>query len=165
MGNYIVIKRIHVYDVDGVLLDSAHRHRFIGGELDVDHYFRNCIPELLARDAVLPLAKQYISDCNNSEIYTILCSVRSPEPKHINSITEKIGKPNLMLLVGEAQPDKLGNLKPSDQLKFNRLLCLFNLRQFNRLPRFFWEDSKRNLKTCAKLFTRSFHVVSRGIRK
>lgn len=154
-------KRIHCYDVDGVLLDSLHRHKFFeDGSLDTIHYFANTIPEVLKKDTVLPLAKQYISDCKNPEIYVILCSVRSMNNFHIYSIAEKIGLPDKLLLVGEYYPP----LKSSDVLKLPELRRLFNLRQFKGLPRFLWEDSQKNINTLKHLFTKCFLVPSNFYR-
>jgi len=158
-----MFKRIHVYDVDGVLLDSNHRHNYLSnGALDFADYFARSIPAELAKDIVLPLASQYRKDCQNPEIYTVICSVRSAEQKHVNSILEKIGKPNLMLLVGETNAS---NMTPGHLLKLRRLSRLFNLRQFANLPRYLWEDSKKNIDTVQHLFTRTFLLTANRVRQ
>ena len=153
-----MFRKMHVYDVDGVLLNSAHRHKFnISGELNVEHYFNNLTPEMLKKDSVLPLAKQYIKDCINPEIYCVICSVRSMNHDQLFSIAEKIGLPDKLMLVGEHEPP----LAPSQFLKRAALVRLFNLKQFRNIPRFFWDDSEKNLEATKDLFTNSFLVKTR----
>lgn len=155
-------KRMHVYDIDGVLLDSNHRHNYLpDGSLDFHDYFRNSIPEVMAKDIVLPLAKQYRADCQNPEIFTVICSVRSHEAKHVNSIADKLGLPDMLLLVGERRPPcTAGHL-----LKLRRLQRLFNLREFQNLPRYFWEDSQRNIEATKHLFTKCFLLTDNRVNQ
>lgn len=157
-----MFKRIHVYDVDGILLDSSHRHNYFpDGSLDFANYFANCTPEILARDKVLPLAKQYRADCINPHIYTVICSVRSHELIHINSLDNKIGLPDLLLLCGEKRPP----CTPGHLLKLRRLQRLFNLRQFAKLPKYFWEDSAQNIEATKHLFTKTFLITDNRVRQ
>jgi hypothetical protein len=157
-----MIKEIHVYDVDGVLLDSVHRHKFNeDGTLDFFHYFKNSTPEKLEQDKILPMVTRYIASCVNPNVYAVICSVRSNEPKHINSIIRKLGKPDLMLLVGETKPP----CTPGDKLKRKKLGPLFNLKQFQNVPRYLWEDSQKNIDTLKDLFTKTFLVTGHRINQ
>lgn len=150
-----MFKKIHVYDCDGVLVDSAHRYRNKpDGTIDLDYWFKMRTPENIMRDELLPLAKQYKADCANPEIYTVICTSRASDPADIRFINEKLGAPNKLIM----RP--FGNMEGDAILKRRALSRLFNLRQFAKLPRFFWEDNKKNLQACEHLFTMVFHVHS-----
>ena len=153
-------KKIHVYDVDGVLLDSRHRHRYVNGTLDIPHYFANCTPENLARDTLLPLAEQFKADCLNREIFVIACSVRSNEDKHIKEIVTRLGVPDKLLLVGESEPDKNGKLQRPSFLKRRELQRIFNLIRLQNLPRTLWEDNANTINNLKDIFTTTIFVQS-----
>lgn len=148
--------RIHVYDFDGVLVDSSHRYRNKpDGTIDIDYWFANRVPEKIAQDKLLPLASQYIADCAIDNIYTIICTSRADFFADREYINNNLAQPNKLIM----RP--AGNMEPDGPLKRKQLMRLFNLKQFRKLPRFFWEDNKKNIAACADLFTRCFHIQSR----
>jgi hypothetical protein len=155
-----MFKKIHVYDVDGVLLDSRHRHKYINGVLDIPHYFANCTPENLAKDTVLPYARQYQADCINPEIFTVICSVRAMEEKHIAEIVGRLGAPDKLLLVGETAPDKKGKLQSPSFLKRRELQRVFNLLRLQNLPRTLFEDNANTIRSLSDMFTSTIFIQS-----
>jgi len=148
-----MLKKIHVYDMDGVLVDTSHRYRNHNGAIDLDHWRANC--HKVDLDTLLPHAAKFAADCANSEIYVILCTARQYHPRDISFIYSRLGNPDKIIM----RP--YGDNSPDAKLKRRHLARLFNLRQFKHLPRFFWEDNKRNIAACRELFTRCFFVPSR----
>ena len=48
-----------IYDLDHTVIDSSHRQATLAdGSLDLVHWIENSTPEKIARDTLLPLAKQ-----------------------------------------------------------------------------------------------------------
>lgn len=148
-------KKIHVYDLDGVLVDTSHRYRNKpDGTIDIDYWFANRTKENIAKDKILPLARQYQDDCINPFIYTVICTSRMYNEIDIEFIIGRLGAPDKLIMRPE------GNTGPDDFLKFNQLRRLFNLRQFKKLPRTMWEDNPRNIDTLRQLFTHMVYVPS-----
>ena len=148
-----MFKRIHVYDLDGVLVDTSHRYRNkADGTIDLEYWLAN--RHKLADDKLLPLAKQYRADIANPEIYTVICTARSTHPDDVAYINWVLGKPNKLIM----RP--VGNMRGDANLKRAQLSRLFNLRQFQKLPRKFWDDNPKNLQACKDLFNMVFHVPS-----
>ncbi len=150
-----MFKKIHVYDCDGVLVDTSHRYRNLSnGSIDLAYWIANRTEEKIKKDKLLPLAKQYMSDCLNPEIYTMLCTARVYPPLDIAFIVSYLGYPDYLMM----RPH--GNVEADAMLKRRQLQRLFNLKQFKPLPRFFWEDSAKNIDACRDLFTRCFLIRS-----
>lgn len=148
-----MFKKIHVYDLDGVLVDTSHRYRNkANGSIDLDYWIAHS--HKVDCDTLLPLASQYASDCLNPEIYTVLCTARQQHPRDIAFIQGRLGVPNKLIM----RP--YGDNTPDAKLKRRFLARLFNLRQFKTLPRFFWEDNPLNIAACENLFTRCFFIPS-----
>ena len=150
-----MFKKIHVYDLDGVLVDSSHRYRNLpNGSIDLDYWIENSTPENIAKDRLLPLAKQATKDILNPEIYVIICTARVYCPDSIAFIHGYIGRPNKLMMRGE------NDARQDCIMKQAKLNGFFALRQFAKLPRFFWDDSLANIRHCATLFSRTFHIHS-----
>ena len=150
-----MIKRIKVYDLDGVLVDTSHRYRNnADGSIDLDYWFAMRSKENIERDQLLPMAKQYQRDNANPETYVIICTARLHDPLDIDFISRRLGMPNKLIM----RPQ--GNLDNDGKLKHRALSRLFNLKQFRHIPRFFWDDNIKNLAACVTLFTKVFHIES-----
>jgi hypothetical protein len=148
-----MLRQIHVYDLDGVLVDTSHRYRNKpDGSIDLDYWFANRYK--LDADTLLPLAKQYRADCENPYIYTVVCTARVYDARDVRFINSRIGKPNKLIM----RPR--GNMENDAILKRRALQRIFNLRQFGRLPKRFWDDNPKNLNACRDLFSQVFHVPS-----
>jgi hypothetical protein len=148
-----MLKRIHTYDLDGVLVDTSHRYRNLkNGSIDLDYWYAN--RHRLGDDKLLPLVKQYRADILNSEIYVIICTSRCTHVNDHAFIRDTLGQPNKLIM----RPR--GNMENDGPLKRRQLQRLFNLKQFQNLPRRFWDDNPLNLNACRDLFTEVFHVPS-----
>lgn len=147
-------KEIRVYDLDGVLVDTSHRYRNkANGTIDLDYWRANC--HKLDQDKLLPHVAQYRADCKRKDIYVILCTAREIHPRDLAFIHNRLGKPNRIFM----RP--LGDNTPDSELKRRTLTRFFNLRQFAKLPKYFFEDNLRNIKACANIFTRCYYIPSR----
>lgn len=150
-----MLKLIHVYDLDGVLVDTEHRYRNLSsGVIDLDYWIENRTAEKMAHDKLLPLAKQYVADCINPQIYTIVCTSRVYHALDIQFITTRLGSPDKLIM----RPD--GNTDADAILKRRQLQRLFNLKQFQWLPRKLWEDNPRNINALRDLFSKCFLIPS-----
>lgn len=151
-------KAIHVYDLDGVLVDTSHRYRNKpDGTIDLEYWFKMRTEKNIAKDKLLPLAQQYVNDCLNPEIYVIICTARLYHVWDIAFIYGKLGAPNKLMMRGETLKEYHA---PDAALKLRKLSRLFNLQQFKNLPRFFWEDNIKNIEATKHLFTKTFLVHS-----
>ena len=150
-----MFKKIHVYDLDGVLVDSSHRYRNNpDGTIDLEYWLANRVPEKIAKDKLLPMARKYFADNFDSRVYTIIATSRMYHVNDLAFIVGHLGKPNKLFMRPE------GNMEPDGVLKRKQLIGLLNLKQFRHLPRFFWDDNIKNLAAVSDLFTRVFHVSS-----
>lgn len=150
-----MLQRIHVYDLDGVLVDTSHRYRNKpNGAIDLAYWFKNRTEKNMRKDKMLPLAKQYIADCLSEEIYTILCTARSYHPLDIAFIYSYLGAPDKLFM----RP--VGDERNDDIIKFAQLNGFFNLRQFRNVPKKLWEDNAKNIETLQPIFNNCFFVPS-----
>jgi hypothetical protein len=69
-------------------------------------------------------------------------------------IARHLGMPDKLIMNSKNESRNLHGFKR------RHLARLFNLRQFAKLPRFFWEDSRAYVESCRDLFTRVYHVQS-----
>lgn len=150
-----MIEKIHVYDMDGVLVDTSHRYRNLpDGRIDLEYWFANRTPEKIAQDKLLPLATQYKTDLADPQTYVVICTSRMMHKYDLHFISTVLGMPNKLCMraVDDTRNDAI--------IKRQTLSRLFNLRQFKNLPRFFWDDNKINIEACKHLFTKCIHIKS-----
>lgn len=148
-------KAIHVYDLDGVLVDTSHRYRNKeDGTIDLEYWFANRTKENIERDTLLPMAKQYQRDCINENIYTVICTSRMYHVWDIEFIVSQLGVPDKLIMRPE------GDMTADGELKRRQLQRLFNLRQFRKLPKLFFEDNIKNILATEGLWTRAFLIPS-----
>ena len=148
--NQPMIKQIHIFDLDGTLVDSSHRYRTMwnGSKLTIDfpHWLEN--ENLYHLDTTLPLVEQYRELNKNPDVYTIWITARNlrhfEESKlHLFSI---LGRPNKWF----CRPN--GNMESGAVLKTRQLGSFLNLRQFAKADKWFYEDNKSYLDTvCSAL--------------
>jgi hypothetical protein len=141
--------------MDGVLVDTSHRYRNKpDGTIDLDYWFKMRTKENIMKDKLLPLAEQYRKDCENPNIYTVICTSRMEHEHDVEFITNVLGKPDKLIM----RPH--GDMRADGELKYRKLRGLFSLRQFNNLPKRFWEDNVKNIRACATLFNETFLIKS-----
>ena len=143
-----MIKQIKIYDMDGTIVDSSHRYRSIIDEngierIDLDHWVANDVPEMIAKDELLPLAEEYKQDLINPEIYVIIATARACSKNDANYqyIKNVLGMPN-KFVHREGREDKRGGAA----LKIQAIKPLLNLKQFKNAIVKVFEDNKTYLQ-------------------
>lgn len=74
---------IFVFDLDGTVIDTSHRYRDLPcGKIDLDYWFANSTPEMVALDRLLPLADVMRTRYREGH-EIVICTARdfSPNPK------------------------------------------------------------------------------------
>jgi phosphoglycolate phosphatase-like HAD superfamily hydrolase len=151
-----MIKAIHIYDMDGVLVDTSHRYRNLpDGTIDLTYWLENARPEKIALDTLLPLAEQYKADIANPEIYVVICTARQAIKADFDYIANRLGNPDKII----CRP--IGNSESDAKLKRRGLCKLLNLKQFQKITRKFWDDNRKNLDAVADLGLQLIHVKSK----
>ncbi len=71
---------IFIFDLDGTVIDTSHRYRDLPcGKIDLEYWFANSTPEMVARDSLLPLAS--VMRTRYAEGHTVvICTARDFEP-------------------------------------------------------------------------------------
>lgn len=68
---------IVIFDLDGTVIDTSHRYRDLPcGRIDLDYWFANSTPEMIAKDKLLPLAQTW-RDLYAKGNTIIVCTARS----------------------------------------------------------------------------------------
>lgn len=135
-----MIKRIYIFDIDGTLVDSSHRYRTIWkGEkvtIDFPHWLENS--HLFAGDSILPLGEWFRAVNGEAETYTIWITARGAEQMRdsLPWLVSKLGNPDKIFF----RPS--GNNESGATLKVKQLSSFLNLRQFQNVPRYFYEDNR-----------------------
>lgn len=134
-----MIKQIHIYDIDGTLVDSTHRYRTITkpcGSLAIDLPFWVASRHLAMNDILLPLAAQYQAQNSGSEVFTVLATARVMTPAEWTHIATVLGMPDHFI----SRTD--GDTQSGTTLKIKGLEALFsNVPQLADLEGFFYEDN------------------------
>jgi hypothetical protein len=138
-----MIKNIHIFDLDGTLVDSSHRYRTLNNgqklTIDINHWFANS--HKFESDSLLPLAEFYQDVNADLDTYTIWITARNE--KHFNQtypwLVEKMGAPN-KAFCRPGMSNESGALLKRKQLK-----SFLSLKQFAKAKRYFYEDNKAYL--------------------
>lgn len=121
----MTIKKIHVYDMDGCIVDSSHRYRTMpcGTKIDLPYWIENEHKTL--EDTLLPLAAQYQADVANPEIFTIIATARIWCNLTQAFAETVLGLPNFHI----ARRDR-DDTRGGAALKITGVKRLLNLKQF-----------------------------------
>ena len=137
---------IHVFDCDGVLVDSSHRYRNRpSGSIDLAHWIDNCTPENIAKDRLLPTAEIYRESLANPNVYTVIATARQVREPDLEYFRSRLGFPQHLIA------RKIGETTPDWKLKYRALRRLLNLRQFRNRAVTFWEDNPVTLHQFSEL--------------
>jgi phosphoglycolate phosphatase-like HAD superfamily hydrolase len=141
--------KLRIYDMDGTIVDSSHRYRTIIGpdnieRIDLDYWRANEYRAM--EDGLLPLAKQYMADIEDSGTYTIIATARVMGDADWKFVNEILGKPNYFI------SRKAGDSQSGKTLKIKGLQKFFNLRNFRAADAIFYEDNIQYLKAVCDHF-------------
>lgn len=141
------MREIHIYDMDGTIVDSSHRYRVNPktGKIDLEHWRANCTPEKISQDSLLPLAEQYKRQLNDPDIYVVIATARVMQAADWEFVRDVLGMPNKII----SRP--ANSREKGATLKTRGLRFLNNLKQFKGIRnRFFYEDNKDYLYPVAQ---------------
>lgn len=142
-----MIKEIHIYDIDGTLVDSTHRYRTIvkpDGSLAIDFPYWVENRHRAMDDKLLPLAEQYQAQLKDPSIYVIAATARNMHPIESKHIRTVLGWPQHMISRAD------GDNRSGATLKVLGLNKILNLKQFRNISRrYFYEDNKDYLNAVA----------------
>lgn len=160
MKNNKLIKRIAVFDIDGVLLCSLHRYKTIaskkGERIDLQFWReneKNCI-----QDKPLPLAETYKKFLKQRNTFVIIATSRVMKALDYSTIAEKIGEP-------DAYISRIHNGQKGGLMKLNGIKWLIsecNLQHVTTDNITIYEDNINYLKTlCDGLNCHGIYVPSK----
>jgi hydroxymethylpyrimidine pyrophosphatase-like HAD family hydrolase len=150
-----MIKEIHIYDMDGTIVDSSHRFRINEhGKIDLQYWIDNCTPEKIAQDSLLDLAAQYKAQLADPEIYVVIATARYMQNADFEYIRNVLGMPNKIVY----RNAKNNHMKGAD-MKIAGLRFLKNLRQFANKTCHFYEDNLEYLHPVADYLGAVKHYI------
>jgi hydroxymethylpyrimidine pyrophosphatase-like HAD family hydrolase len=153
-----MLKQIAIYDIDGTIVDSSHRYRTRMDDngiekIDLEYWRANEYRAM--EDGLLPLAKQYMADIQNPEIYVIIATARILNAPDYQFIREILGEPNYIVSRGA------DDTRSGKELKIKGLQKFFNLVNFKNIDAVFYEDNIEYLKAvCDHFNIRGVYIPS-----
>jgi hydroxymethylpyrimidine pyrophosphatase-like HAD family hydrolase len=153
-----MLKQIAIYDMDGTIVDSSHRYRTRVDDngiekIDLEYWRANEYRAM--EDGLLPLAKQYMADIQNPEIYVIIATARILNAPDHQFIREILGEPNYIVSRGS------DDTRSGKELKIKGLQKFFNLVNFKNIDAVFYEDNIEYLKAvCDHFNIRGVYIPS-----
>lgn len=135
-----MLNEIQIFDMDGTIVDSLHRYRLDPktGKIDLDHWIKNDVPEMIAKDSLLPLAEFYKECLENPACYVVIATARNMKKADFDFIKLHLGEPD-KIVYRKGRNDK----RKGADLKIQGLRFLNNFKQFRDIKkRFFYEDNK-----------------------
>jgi len=140
--------RICIYDLDGTVIDSSHRATHDeNGNIDLENWKAKSTKDFIFQDRLMPLYSQLVADYKNGDM-VILCTARNLgiydwEYIHAMGIyyDRVISRPNNCMI-------------KDAKLKQTQLRYLFNLPQYQKVEKIFYDDNDSNLKAIYDLGAR-----------
>ena len=134
----MTVKTIHVFDLDGTVINSEHRYRLgDDGKIDLPHWIENCKPEMIEKDTLLPHAYLYKALIKDPSAYVVIATSRFAQKADFEYVKQNLGEPDKFIY---RHADN-NHMKGAD-LKIAGLRFLNNLKQFQGTIRYFYEDNK-----------------------
>ena len=133
-------KQIHIYDMDGTIVDSLHRYRVNPetGKIDLQFWIDHDKPEFIAKDKPKgALAEQYREQIADPEVYVVIATARVLKAADYEWIENNLGMPNKIISRNGRDDNRKGA-----KMKIDGLRYLKNLRQFANIPKWFYEDNR-----------------------
>jgi hypothetical protein len=138
-----MIKRIHIFDFDGTLVDSSHRYKTMpcGTKIDLDYWIANEHKTL--EDSLLPLAETFKALLNSAEDYVIIATARI-----WCSLSEEFASMHNMEADAIFARRDRHDTRGGAALKITGVKKLLNLKQFQNVETMHvYEDNVDYLKT------------------
>jgi phosphoglycolate phosphatase-like HAD superfamily hydrolase len=136
-----MIKRIHIFDMDGTLVDSSHRYRTMpcGTRIDLQHWRDN--EHRAADDTLLPIVAKYRALLDSPCDYVVIATARIGDT-HTREFLKRHGIEPQAFIARRDDTDNRGGA----ELKIAAIRRLLNLRQFQGVEEFhIYEDNRTYL--------------------
>ena len=139
------IKKIEVFDMDGVLVCSMHRFKTLeNGKIDLDYWRAN--EYRAGDDTLLPMAAYYQECLSNPEIFVVIATARVLNDPDDVFIRDILGAPDFIISRGKNDTRKGAELKIKGLKKF------FNLKPFKNAVVTMYEDNAPQLAAICDYF-------------
>lgn len=147
-----MIDTLHMFDCDGVLVDSTHRYR-VGPDGKIDlQYWRDNQPKAY-QDSLLPLHSHYLELLRTPGNYVVIATAREMNAPDWQFFDEKLTHPHHFIY------RKPGDCRSGTVIKTAGLNKLLSLKQFENVKHFHvWEDNHSYLKGICDAFADRFTV-------
>jgi len=143
-------KMVIAWDLDGTLVDSSHRTRYVNGEFDLTYWQENAKKEeVLMKDKLLPLYEVFLSFQNAG--YTQICVTARAMNENDFKYLEKHNM-NFDMILHRGDSVELDHI-----LKSKKLKTFFN--EGDRIPFMAFDDKEDNLKIFDKFGFRTFQAL------
>lgn len=154
-------KRLFIFDMDGVLVDSSHRYSTIekDGKLSIDlNYWREREP-YACRDSFLPaFYNDYLPALDNPENIVIVATARVLNEPDNTFLSHYMPRPDFII----SRPN--GSSISGGKLKVSGIKRLLNLRQFSQIEEMLvYEDNLAYLSALCNEFGYTYPFSCRGI--
>ena len=142
------IKKIAIFDMDGVLVDSSWRYRVSKEDATkIDLQFWRDNEKGAYFDELLPMAYEYQEMLKNPEYFVIIATARTMNTASWAFIDNKLGKPNAIIY--RADNDNRGGA----DMKIAGLKKILSLKQFSNIKDItMYEDNAKYLKAICDYF-------------
>jgi len=90
-------KRIYIFDLDGTVINSAHRTPFDDkGNLILDEYVKLATPDNIMRDTLFPLAAFMRRKISNGRDLVVICTARHMSDADFEYLSNNAMRPGLV---------------------------------------------------------------------
>ena len=143
-----MIKKIAIFDMDGVLVDSSWRYRVSKDDnTKIDLQFWRDNEKGAYFDELLPMALEYQKMLKDPDTYVIIATARTMNTASWAFIQSKLGKPNAMIY--RKDNDNRGGA----DMKIAGLKKLLSLKQFRNIKDItMYEDNAKYLQAICMYF-------------
>lgn len=148
-----MIKTVHIFDVDGVLVDSSHRYRVIDGRIDLSHWRKNSTREKIAQDKLLPLASYYRSLVCDETSYVVIATARECWEPDFRFVAEVLTWPQRFYY------RSCGDTTKGAILKIRATRWIKNLNPFRKAQVHIYEDNKTYLQALTEYHKAIPHFI------
>ena len=151
--NYL---RIHIYDCDGLMIDSTHRYKTVNNKIDLDFWRKNDTREMILKDSLMPMADHYKASLANPDIFVIIATARACTYNDANYefIYKHLGKPNKFIHRMGVNDTRGGAV-----LKINGIRPLLALNKFKGADIHVYEDNHKYLHDICHALKKHHKVV------
>lgn len=157
-----MLKSLHVFDLDGCVIDSSHRYRsmLVDGieKIDLDYWRENCTPAKIMADSLLPMAKHYKTLMDDVSAYVVVATARVMQEADFLSLTMLLGGADHIIHRRGINDNRRGAVLKAAGLR--KLLSLKGLARIKE--RHFYEDNVDYLVPVCREFNMLGHYVPSG---